>query len=235
MSFDLDVRFYVVLIRTHGPRDFSITHASNLQRLDERLKATSLSTTRIKDGVIGARGDSASCHAVTHQKIEELSSGVDELSNVSTGQSKKIEEMLGQLQDLIAKHSNQGTRIWEVPEKSDDGGNGRTPATQQTKKSEEGLGNSLARLRRLAAEKERSFYSSEAENIIDDIEQLLNAASSMAKTSIRKRNGKKRKRNQDQYTDSDLSDDDELQRRGIKRIQGFLATSQCLVVNPQST
>lgn len=154
---------------------------------------------------------------------------------MSTDQSQKIEEMLGQLQDLIAKHSNQGTRIWEVPDKSDDSGNGGTTATKKTKNSEGELGASLARLRRLAAEKERSFYSSEAEDIIDDIERLLNAASSMAKTSASKMNGKKRKRNQDQNMDSDASDDDELQRRGIKRIEGFLATSQCLVVNPQST
>jgi len=227
----LIIDFYIVLIGSHEPSEFSLTHANQLQRLDETHRAASLHTTRIKDGLAGARADSAAWHATTHQRIEELSSGVDALSNVSTGQSRKIEEMLGQLQDVIATTLNQGTRIWEVPETSE---NDRTPAANQKEEFEEDLGASLARLRGLALEKEKSFYSKAAEDIIDDIEQLLNAVSSVTEASTSRRNGKKRKRNKDQDIDSDLSSDEELQHRGIKRIEKLLGTTQCLVVNPQS-
>ena len=82
-----------------------------------------------------------------------------------------------------------------MPETSGNDGNGDAREENSKEELEEELAASLQRLSSLAAGKERTVFSREAQDIIDDIERLLNAVSSTMETRNREGSGNRRKRN----------------------------------------
>ncbi|KAL9118919.1 MAG: hypothetical protein Q9187_004526 [Circinaria calcarea] len=91
-----------------------------------------------------------------------------------------------------------------------------------------GLHASLDRLFNLASEKQSTVFSVEAQSIIDDVEQLLNAIS--MKAIAQRASADARKRKVEELTERDETEDLEHKRR-IRRIRGSLIASQCLALN----
>ena len=207
----------------------------NTSTTTEIVSRSEVTLGKIKEGVDGFRTESASLHASTRQDIEGLSSRVEKLSGLSEDQSETFKSILGQLQYLSnaeAKPKSEYCEVPEMPTTSAGNRNGGAPDEDSMKDVDEELGASLERLCNLAATKERTFFSTEAQDIIEDVELLLNVVSSTRKTRDRKDRGKKRRWSQDYDSDSYVPNDNEHQYKpGIKRLKGVLATSQCITVN----
>ncbi len=174
--------------------------------------------------------DTSSLHTSTRQRVEELSRGVEKLANMSEAQCETMKTTIGVLQDLCVtetSHNFQGSKVHQLPQTSSDGED-----QHHSEEPEEELRASLKRLCSLAAGTERTVFSRDAQDIIDDVEELLNVVSSIMEIRNHAGSGNKRKRNGTNCRDQNDPSDEELQyKSGVKRIKGFLATSQCIAVN----
>ena len=191
----------------------------------------------MKEGVEGFSEESASLHASTRQEIQGLSTRMEKLSNLSEDQSEKIKSVLEHLQCLInaeAKQKSHDFEVHKMPATSADDSKGRLSDENLMQENDDELRLSLERLCTLATAKERTLFSSEAQDIIEDVELLLNAVSLKGEIYDLEDGGKKRRRSQDCDLDSDVPNSEVPQyKHGIKRIKGVLATSQSIVVNPK--
>lgn len=192
---------------------------------------------RLEEGVEGLCRESVSFHTSTCQDIEGLSARMEKLSYLSEDQSGKLASVLEQLQYLTnaeAKKKSQDSEAHGMPTTSADDKKSRASDENQMQEHDEELKSSLERLCRHAGAKEKTIFSEEAQHIIEDIELLLNAVSSTMETCSYESRGEKRRWCRDYDSDSDAPNDKAPQyKRGIKRIKGVLATSQCILVNPK--
>ena len=216
-------------------RTLSSRQVLNTSTTTEIVSRSEAALGKVKEGVDGFRTESAALHASTRQDIEGLSSRMEKLSNLSEEQSETFELILGQLQYLLttdAEKQPRGSEVHEMPATSAKNWNSRALNEDSMNQAEEELGASLERLCSLAVTKERTVFSKEAQNIIEDVELLLNAVSSTREARDCKDRGKKRRWSPDYGSDSDVLNDEEHQyKRGVKRLKGVLATSQCITVN----
>ena len=215
---------------------------SSRQSLDtsattEMVMFSEASLSQVKENMEGIKIDPALFYASTCQQIKELNSGINRLLNMSTDQSDTLRTIVPQLQDLIATEAYnkfQGNRIHELPERSVSGTeDNHTASTEYTREDpEEELVASLKRLYSLAADIEKTFFAREAQDIIDDVEQLLDAISSIVETRSGTGNGRIRNLNHTYCRDIEAPKEESSEsKRGFKQIKGFLATSQCITVN----
>lgn len=221
-----------MLIRVRCLRNIGLAHKKYLHRLDGMLEATAL-TTSVEFN------NSFKNQIETLQRVEALSSGVERLSNMSEVQAQKMKAAIGLLQDLCITETSQRLRAPNIYDSHEtlgaDEENG-VPDEHPREEREEELRTSLKRLCSLATGKKRNVFSREAQDIIEDVEQLLYAVTLTTKSGNREGRETKRKRKKTSNRDRDEPSDEETEcKRGIKRLKGFLATSQCIAVNSNGT
>ncbi len=194
---------------------------------------------QIKYGLEDSQAGTAFSQATTRQCVKEWSNGVEKVRNMSEAQAGTLKAAIELRQDLCPTESSrnlQGSKIHEPSKASADGENDRAQDKLPTEETEEELRTSLERLCSLAAGKERTVFSREAQDIMDNIEHLLNVVSSMMEIRNQKGSEKKRKRQETHCRDHDEPGDEDSQcKRGVKRMKGLLATSQCIAVNSNGT
>ena len=93
----------------------------------------------------------------------------------------------------------------------------------------DGLQTALRRLSDLAEEKEKILFSTDAEEIIHDIEQMFFTPTDIDKITktLADKKGKRRRHS----SESDCDDDNPKYQRDLKQLKGLLTASHCVVVN----
>ena len=209
---------------------------SNKQLLSIEANSNISETTRkgvekIHEVVENCRHISQVSEQRTSQSLEEITGRMHDLAGLSTEQSKTLNAIIELLKQQSPVEAQQQT--------TESGLNGVTEVTQDAEQEteapdlleDEGLQDSLNRLCRLANEKERTVFSTDAESIILDIEQLLMPFANSNEGANDYTNQSKRRR---ASYENDVSNDCDMQQHHVvKRIKGHLATSRSLAVNEE--
>ena len=169
------------------------------------------------------------------QAVDSLSERVGRLPSISQDQYITLQAILNQVLE--------GQKALELLGRRADGhGTSRDEREKQSgmqdhdKRSEEQcpserLSESVKRLWALASTTDTTFYSVDAQNIIDDFIELLSAASKNITSHLPNPNRKRKADNDDQ---DDTEDFDSHNGRNLKRIQGLLTASQSVSLNKKS-
>ena len=156
-------------------------------------------------------------HQQTQNIANQITAKIDKVQDISAGQSEKIVELLRQIHGCLKTESRGAS--------SADCNSSTKPrdAEDETTSERGGLPAAVDRLCLLASEKATTYYSVEAEGIIDDLEHVLNALLDHdAQKSSRNLTSRKRRR----------SVDDESSRvsQEIKKIRSMVIASRGIEV-----
>ena len=148
----------------------------NTESLIESLGAVSL---KVNNDIKTLSVDSAASHEKTRQEIAGLSSKMGEFSSMSTSQHESLLAKLEQLEHQITTPAHPDADKLEIRAKTRDDikEEAHRKAALEANESEAELKASLQRLYLLARKKEKTAFSAEAQNIIDDLDKILNVVS----------------------------------------------------------
>jgi hypothetical protein len=208
-------------------------HREGLIRVDHTVQAlqqTSVSSNaRLEEAAAGARSDARQIS----QSIASMSDRLDGLNSISQDQYKTLQGMLEQLlSNQKVQDASDHPRSTTACFPTDGGINNPEGITEDEEEeaangpnsSSEQLVESLHRLWTLTSATDTTFFSEDAQNIIDDLEKLLSAASEdNAKGKLK---ASRKRQLQELY---DHNDADDLQDgRDLKRVRGLLTASQSI-------
>ena len=216
----------------------------------EKLKETLDTVSQVNENMQNFNIDSASSHENTRQEIAQLSTRMTEFSGMSVAQFESLIFKIEKLEHQIMTQANHGplkSSVIEMSANPDELGTKLAtrdaPADEvreanqipKANESESDLKASLQRLCRLADEKEKSTFSTEAQGIIDDVDKMLDAVHHEVPTPNHKLNKHKRKRMVAE-ANIDSSDSEDLKRKHeIKRVRAVLGASQSIIVNGRAS
>ena len=166
------------------------------------------------------------------EALDKATDQLDSVGSMSSKQSEMLHFALGLLQQLVLS-SSHGKAVGGIeqsqqtmPDDVDMDGD------QFQATDDDGLQDALDRLCRTAKDKERTVFSAEAEELIEDIELILTSLmDAEASTTFPKDEKGKRKRGS---LDDDIQVDAEpnMQNlRDVKRVKGLLSAAHCFGLN----
>ena len=220
------------------------THTHSLERVEVLSnKQVALSTSnsdaleriivaagQMRDSVQGIGAASQESDQRSSQALRMLGDKMEDIASLSTEQSNTLEAIFELLkQQFSAKSQEKGGEIVpaEAAETSEDVD--MDANANASSSGYDGLQDSLSRLRHLAQEKQKTVFSTEADAIIHDIEQIFFPPLN-AKRDERSAKDNKGKRRRDS-ADSDRNSDELEYQHEIKQIKGLLNASHCVAVN----
>jgi hypothetical protein len=215
-------------VKLHGQaqayQDATITrlsgHSAVLQAVNHTLDDT-------RDIFTTHQAESLSNHQETHQAVKDVGLKIDELKNMSTGQFNNILQLLQQISagQTAAKPSEPPSRIYSL--ECDTAMEDRKESSARTvleseriAELEDDLSGSIDRLGHLAKDKPRTVFSTEAQNIIDDLEIILDNLSRVGRQGEDGMNSGKRK-----------PEDLRSVARDLQRMKGMLIASPVIGLN----
>lgn len=186
---------------------------------------------QMQSSLRGVEATSSSLETNISQRVDSIGYNIKNLMDASMEQADALKTLSQQLQHQMTERTrikDPRSQPQEVYDSTDDvdieeDHNQATPNNDY-----DGLDASLDRLFSLASERQSTVFSLEAQSIIDDVEQLLNAISKKGVTHIPEAYARRRKL--EELTGPDNTEDIEHEHR-IKRIRGSLIASQCLALN----
>ena len=152
----------------------------------------------------------------------QITAKIDKVQDISAGQSEKIVELLRQIHDSLRTKSGGAS--------SADGNSSFKPRDDEDENTSErgDLSAAIDRLCLLASNKATTYYSDEAERIIDDLEHVLNALLAHdAGESSQSLTSRKRSRSAD--------DESTCVSREIKKIRGIVTASCGVEISESSS
>ena len=220
------------------------THTHNLERVEvlsnqqvvltnsnsDKLEQTIGAVGQIRDKLDGIREAFEASDQRSSQALTRLADKMEDIPSLSPEQSTTLEAIFELFKQQFSVN-NQGISGHTVPtEAAEPCDDADMDANAHANSSVyDDLQASLSRLRHLAQEKQKTVFSTEADAIIHDIEQIFFPTLD-GERHERSREDKKGKRRRDS-TDSNSESEELEYQHEIKRIKGLLTTSHCVAVN----
>ena len=196
----------------------------------DTLERTVVALGQMRDNMQGIRAASQASDQSSSQALRMLGDKMEDIASLSTEQSNTLEAIFELLKQQFSEKTQEPKGETVLAEAAGTSEDVDMEANAHASSSDyDDLQDSLSRLRHLAQEKQKTVFSTEADAIIHDIEQIF-FSPLKAERDERSNKKNKGKRRRDSTECNPESDELEYQHE-IKRIKGLLTTSHCVAVN----
>ena len=214
---------------------------------------TNAAVTQVNDSIQALEMTTSTSQQQTLLAFEQLSNKIQHMSSSSTGQSETLNATCNAILELMKQHfpakpqrsvaeafrheaslhyPSEDPEEMQVDAKAHDNSgdvnSGDDNPGDDNPGGDESLKQALDRLCRLAKEAGKTVHCEEAETILYDIQQVFKLLlEAEEKKFVEDRKGKRSRKTYQ----SDLTEDQLLYQREVKRIKGFMSASQSIAIN----